>query len=67
MTNWPDDGDRLLVPMEVEAVEGWDPAPPFPADWKPTWYDSEDLLAVLEPELVAEARARRAADERGMS
>lgn len=47
------------VPIEVEAVEGWDPSPPLPPDWEPTWYDTEDLMAVLEPELVAAARASR--------
>lgn len=59
MSDWYDDGARLLVPVEVEAVEGWDPSPPLPPDWEPTWYDTEDLMAVLEPELVAAARASR--------
>lgn len=60
LPGWHDDGARLLVPVEVEAVEGWDPSPPLPSDWEPTWYDTEDLMAVLEPELVAETRAARA-------
>lgn len=52
MTHWPDDGDRLLVPVEVESVEGWDPALPLSVDWEPTWHDTEDLVAALEPELT---------------
>lgn len=38
-----------LVPIEVEVVEGWDPAPPLPADCKPTWYSTDDLMSALEP------------------
>ncbi|MGW2520484.1 hypothetical protein ACWC09_26415 [Streptomyces sp. NPDC001617] len=50
MTDWHDTGDALLVPVEVEAIEGWDPAPPLPDGWKPTWYDTADLVAAIAPE-----------------
>lgn len=49
MTDWCDTGDAVLVPIDVEAVEGWDPAPPLSADWKPAWYSTDHLMSVLGP------------------
>lgn len=40
----PDDGDRMLVPIEVEVPEGWDPAPPLPMGEERIWRSTDELL-----------------------
>jgi hypothetical protein len=54
-----DDGERLLVPIEVEAVEGWDPSLPLPSGEKRDWQSTEDLVAALNPTLVADRHTEK--------
>lgn len=58
MSDWYDDIARLLVPTEVEAVEGWDPSPPLPPGEERNWHSTKDLVAALDPELVADLDPR---------
>jgi len=53
VTDWYDEGARLLVPIEVEVPEGWDPSPPPPPGEERIWHPTKDLVAALDPELVA--------------